>query len=162
MIERDVVEKVLTDLRSKLRGALVIKHNDIGTKGFPDVAVHHRDLWSGCEFKHLKKGEKLKDKCKAEQLVFCHQLCTIHNGRCWIVVFEDVPQRMTVWYPQALFAHLWPNVAGPSEDGFKRTTAHVKDLHGIANLANVLKTYGSFRIDGWDYSVVSTLVTDYS
>jgi hypothetical protein len=162
MTEREVTERVEAVTRHGLPGSVVVKHCDVGTKGIPDMAVHVADRSSMAEFKHLKKGDTLKAKCKAQQLVFCHELGTVLNGRSWVIVFEDVPKRMTVWFPRALFAHLWPNVAGTNEGGFKTLGTEPALLESLdVDLKSILRTYGAFRINAWDYNVVAALVRSF-
>jgi hypothetical protein len=159
--ERSHVEASLTHMRNTLRGSVTIKHNDIGTKGVPDVQNCYLDRTSWMEFKHLKKGQRLQDKCEAQQLVFCHELGTVCGGRSWVIVYEDVPKQTTVWLPRALFAHLWPNVAGPSTDGWQRLDRQPQSVdNDRVNLTGVLRTFGAFHLSGHRHDVAVRLIAD--
>ena len=162
MNERKITEEVLAELR-KLRGAVVLKHADRFTKGVPDLSVSVLGGTSWIELKYLRKKARLRDVVDTLQLTLCHELATTTNGRCWVVVFEEEPRRVTVWQPQALFRHLWPRVAGPNPANPKWkhlgcAPVEIENLEYGASLAGTLHAYGAFRVPGWPYDVVTKLV----
>ena len=170
MNEREIAEKVLTDLRRNLPGYVIIKHNDVGTKGIPDVQINGLDRTSWAELKLLRRGDSLKRINKAQQLVFCHELATVNHGRCWVVVFEETETDLftSVWQPRILFAHLWPNVAGPNPDhpswtrlGFKPIDMDITiaDLDRLS-LVGTVHGLGAVRLPGWRYDIVTRLVKE--
>lgn len=168
MNERLIASAVLGDLRTGLPGAVVVKHNDVGTKGVPDIQVARLDRTSWIELKHLRQQDTLKSINKAEQLIFCHQLATVNNGRCWVIIFEEIPHRMTIWQPRVLFAKLWPRVAGPLEpdnvawhQAVATEPVIVPNLNaGGRGLAATVHSLGALSVPGWHYDVARRLVTD--
>lgn len=175
MNERTITEKVMTDLKVlEHRGAVCIKHNDVGTKGIPDIQVAWLDHTSWAELKHLKPGQTLREICKAQQTLLTHQLATVNNGRGWVIVFEELPRaiprspkvlRTTAWVPRALYAHLWPQVVQPNEKGPWKVLGcapvelTADDLEDGVNLFSTLQLHGAFRVPGWPYHIVRKLVT---
>lgn len=166
MTERSITVEILKHLRANLPGAHVVKHNDIGTKGVADIRVVTRaDQTSWAEIKFLRPKDTLKKINKAQQLVFCHEEAVVSNGRCWVVVYELQPKRVTVWQPRALFAHLWPNVAGAKANNGRLAGCRAPidldspDTTGAESLADILRTFGAFRTP-WSYDIVTRLIKD--
>jgi hypothetical protein len=158
--ERSITVEVLKDLRGRLTGSEVLKHMDTGTRGIPDISVHFLDRWSGVELKHQKRGKSLKEICDGAQLSLCHRLGVVHGGRSWVVVYEDEPHQVTVWQPRALFARLWPRVAGPGEwstIGTDPVTCSLKDFL-LGDPLKVLSVHGAITVDTWSYSIPTILV----
>lgn len=163
MVENDIAAEILVRTRKALPGAVVVKHNDAGTVGIPDIQVARCNLTSWAELKFVKPGRSLKQVNKVQQLIFCHELAVVNNGRCWVLVYEDLGEPLvTVWQPRSLFRHLWPNLAGPNPEHPKWTRLGVEplqvdDWEVAAGLVPTLMTHGAIR-GPWDYDLVTRLV----
>lgn len=163
--ERTIVDSILVDLRSKFDGALVVKHNDAGNKGIPDIQRARAGRTSWFEIKYLRRGATLKGINKAQQLSVCHQFATVNDGRCWVIVFEEPTKaykgrRTVVWQPKVLFRHLWPRVAGPVTS--KRVSLIEGGLqkwpYNDKTVSELLGDFGAFYLDEWTYDVASLLL----
>lgn len=158
--ERTITVAVLKDLRSRLHGSEVLKHMDTGTRGIPDISVGLLDRTSWIELKYQRRGRSLKEINDAGQLSMCHRLAIVHRGRSWVVVYEEDPYQVTVWQPRALFAHLWPRVAGPSDWSkigieplmIPATEFTKHDFHKL------LDVHGAITINDWSYKLPTYLV----
>lgn len=176
MVENDIAAEILKRTRAGLPGAVVVKHNDVGTSGIPDIQVARANLTSWAELKFLKPGRTLRGVNKSQQLLFCHELAVVNNGRCWVLVYETTRkhyrtrdtdpgvERVTVWQPRALFRHLWPNVAGPDPEHPKWNRLGVEPLQVDAwnlprGIVPSLMTHGAVR-GPWDYDIVAYLVRE--
>lgn len=167
MNERSITVEVLKDLRRSLPApSEVIKHMDTGMRGFPDLSAGCLDRISYVELKYWKTDQKLADLCDGPQLLLCHRLGEVHRRRAWVVIYREAGMRFTrrtiIWEPRALFAHLWPKVAGPdgfiARDGVEVTGEEFLAMAGRPGYLNiVLKTHGSLTTD-WSYSVPSYLI----
>jgi hypothetical protein len=113
--------------------------------------------------KFLRTGDKLKDIVKTTQLTLGHQLHTVTDGKCWIVVFEE-PDTMTVWTPRALFMHLRPTLAGPNVGTKTLGCTPLNATEGLDALTvstrDLLRVHPAVRVTGWSYGVVARLVED--
>jgi len=160
MNERSITVEVLKDLRGRLPGSEVLKHMDTGTRGIPDISVHMLARWAGIELKHQKVGWSLKEICDGAQLSLCHRLGAVHGGRSWVVVYEDDPYQVTVWQPRALFAKLWPRVAGPSEWNKIGTEPMVTSLGEFTrgDVISALNVHGAITVNDWSYTIPTILV----
>lgn len=160
MTERPITVEVLKHLRGHLRGSVVQKHMDVGTKGWPDISVGMLDRASYIELKHRKVRESLKGINDPVQLSLCHQLGMVHNDRSWVVVYDDRPRHVTVWRPRALFAKLWPTVAGPGDwhtIGVKPLVLPLAEFLK-ADLHTLLEVHGAVTADEWSYAIPTYLV----
>lgn len=167
MTEREIAVRVLEDLRCSLPGAVVVKHNDVGTKGIPDIQVARFNRTSWGELKKLGKSDTLKSINKVEQLLFCHQLATVNNGRCWVIVYEDLGKGsgVSVWQPRALFAHIWPHLAGPTAEGATwkvvgREPMRLSDTDQPHGLLHILNACGALWVPGRPYNILTRLVLE--
>jgi len=158
--ERSITVEVLKDLRGRLPGSEVLKHMDTGTRGIPDLSVGFHDRASYVELKYQKVGRSLKEICDGAQLSLCHRLGVVHRGRSWVVVYEDDPHQVTVWQPRALFAKLWPRVAGPSDWNKIGTEPMVTSLGEFTrgDVINALNVHGAITISEWSYSIPTLLI----
>lgn len=160
MNERDITVEVLKYLRGQLPGSEVLKHMDTGTRGIPDISVGWRDRASYIELKHQKKGRTLKQICDGAQLSLCHRLAQVHGGRSWVIVYQDDPRQVTVWQPRALFAKLWPRVAGPGQWAKIGVEPLEVDLSSFleGDILQALDVHGAITVDDWSYLIPTVLV----
>ncbi len=163
--ERSITTKVMDATEDNLRGAVLLKHADRSTIGIPDFSVSWMGATFWVEMKYLRKRDTLKKINKTEQLVQCHQLSVVTGGKCWVLVYEEEPRQVTVWTPRALFMHIWPKIAGPSDDG--RNVLGCTPVYAEEGLAavkvsthSVMQAHGGLRIPDWPYDVVSRLIRD--
>lgn len=165
MTENDIAAEILVRTRRDLPGAVVVKHNDAGTVGIPDIQVARCDRTSWGELKFVKPGRSLKQVNKVQQLIFCHELAVVNNGRCWVLVYEDLGEPLlTVWQPRVLFRHLWPSLAGPDPEHPKWRTIgfqalDVDDWEPAAGLVPLLMVHGALR-GPWSYDALTRMVKD--
>lgn len=167
--ERNITEKLMERLRADLRGAVVIKHADSFTAGVPDVSVSIVGSTNWIEVKYLRAGDSLRKVIGWKQLIFCHELSTTTNGRCWVVVYEDLPRavprspqrrQMTIWTPRALAAHLHPKVVGGEVQGCAPIEQNGFDWK-VSDLHSALVKRGAVRCtDGWFHELVSQLIRE--
>jgi hypothetical protein len=166
MNETSITKDVLRDLRSHLPAAVVLKHKDTGTKGIPDISVAARDRTSWIELKYLRERDTLKGINDAVQLSLCHRLGQVNNGRSWVVIYEEEPHQVTVWRPSALFAKLWPRIAGHVSAWSKIGTEPVvitmsdflRDGTSVPGLRPALEVHGAVTIGSWSYFIPTVLV----
>lgn len=163
--ERSITVKVMGRTEADLRGAVLFKHADRSTVGIPDFSVSWMGATCWVEMKYLRKTATLKEINKVEQLVICHQLYVVTGGKCWVVIYEEEPRQVTVWTPRSLFMHLWPKIAGPTDDGRRVLGCTPLDLQGnMTTLAvsthAVMAAHGGLRIPEWPFDIVSRLVKD--
>jgi hypothetical protein len=160
--ERSITTNVLKQTAQHIRGAVIIKHADRATSAVPDFSVSAYGCTWWVEMKFLREGRRLKDVVKTNQLVLGNEIHTATNGRCWTVIFEEKPQRVTVWTPRALFAHLNPKLAGESTTIWSKP-AEIDALpaHAPGKLQGLLNVYGAFSVFGWPYETVAKLCLDH-
>jgi len=162
--ETKLTKNLMTELGRQLRGAKVIKHGGNFVSGIPDVSVS----WMGDTFwledKYLRRGESWPKlfKGRQQQLVTAHELSTTTFGKCWIVVYEEHPQRTSIWTPRRMAQKVYPKmilvepVQLGQTDGIFDTSRYAN-----ANLALAMKSHGVIRTDGWDHSFVAQLIFDW-
>lgn len=159
MNERSITVEVLKHLRGHLPGSEVLKHMDTGTRGIPDISAGWHDRVSYVELKYLRIDRTLKEICDAPQLSMCHRLGVVHRERSWVVVYEEEHSVVTVWKPRALFAKLWPRVAGPSEwnqIGIEPIECSLSDFQK-GDPIKVLSVHGAIRTE-WSYAIPTILI----
>lgn len=161
MNERSITEKVMATTRMRMPSADITKHSDRATSDIPDLSVACLGNTCWVEMKYLRAKEKLIDIIKKGQLIKCHSLATNTNGRAWFMVYEEAPRQLTIWYPRALFAHLYPKFAGPDDDGAKwlapLNIEHIEQIQ--SNKLNVLRSHGALRMPGWPMDALYHMVT---
>lgn len=163
--ERHHTVRAMETAEKRFPNAVVFKHADRSTTGVPDwsLSAYGDTFW--IEDKYLRKGIKLRDIVPTQQLTICHQLHTVTNGKCWVFVYEQDPQQLTIWVLRHLFMHLWPKIAGP-EPGRKKVLgcAPLNASEGLEALTVpmhvLLQAHGALRIPGWPYNAAARLVED--
>lgn len=62
MTESKFTSKLLKELRLRLPGAVIFKHNDIGTAGIPDISItnERRTIWLEIKDSENKKKDRLQ------------------------------------------------------------------------------------------------------
>lgn len=165
MNETEVTEKCIEATRREFPAAVVLKHADRSTVSIPDWSVSACGGTCWIENKLLRPGKRLnKDTIKSMQVITCGQLFDQTNGRCWISVFEEEPKQLTIYSPAALFARLYPKLAGPDADGWSWgkgvwDALEVSDFRQmIGNPIHVLRSHGAIRVKGWPYDIFPWLV----
>lgn len=156
----------MEEAQKRLRNAVIFKHADRSTTGIPDwtLSAYGDTFW--IEDKYLRKGEKLRDIVPSQQLLTCHQVHTTTNGKCWVFVYEQDPQQLTIWVPRRLFMHLWPRLAGP-EVGSKKVLGctPLNASEGLDALTVpmhvLLQAHGALRIPGWPYYAAANLIEGF-
>lgn len=157
MTERKFSVKVMKGIQGPFPGALVVKTADRATRGIPDIFASALEHTFWIENKYLRKGKRLKDIVKFDQLMFCHQLAST-TGKCWITIFEDNPVQTTVWLPRTLISLVFPSVLF----GNPQPTHLVSDQLGDDNLVMLLNNYGSICIPEQHYTAIGgRLMKDY-
>lgn len=154
-------------LSPKLRGAVVFKHAETLTSGIPDISVSILGGTSWVEVKYLRKGQKLKDIVKTLQVITCNSLATVCDGRCWIVVYEEQPEQLTIWTPRALASTLWPKMTGdrpttpvafPPEGSEPEDPIPTDPWHWRADPFQWVASRGAIRVQGHKHGLISRLV----
>lgn len=156
MTERGLTDKIMLAAKQELRGCKVIKHSERSTIGVPDLSISWMGFSNWVENKYRRKGESLKDICKMQQLVVCHELET--TSRCFIALYEDDPKRLTLWSPRALASHIWPRVVGQAQP----TPPEVVAWDEPVNLFRVLGANGGVRCAGWEHRFVTKMIKDHT
>ncbi len=129
---------VMAEAKRQMRGAVVIKHADKATSGIPDIQLCWLGAGAFIEMKYQRRGQKLKQIIKVNQLTMCSQLATTMNGRCWVAVFKEDPCRtIDIWRPQDLFCFLYPNLSVPA----------------LVKMAKPL-----LHIEGWDVPILVSMI----
>ena len=162
--ERKITTKVREVSANELRGACILKFADRATSAIPDFGILALGHTFWYEMKLRRAGESLKEITKVNQLTLGHQIHTTTGGRCWTLVYEEEPKRTTVWVPRALFAHLYPKMAGETAVIFGNPCElDYCDIgpHGV-NLKRVMEIYGGFWVPGWEYGVAARLAQAYA
>lgn len=158
MNEGDINSKIKSTTASALRGAVVTKHADRFTRDIPDISVVYLGPTFYCETKYVKKGQTIKSvlrstrKHSVTQLLHLGQLHTSSDGRAWAVVYDDNGPKVTVWTPQALFGHAFPELA-PGQD-----TAPYRLDEAHESLAGCLFSYRAIEVDGRPYDLLARLI----
>lgn len=175
MTERTITTNVIKHVRGAIRHAVVLKHADRFTAGIPDFSVSVMGGTTWIEMKYQRAGARLIDIIDTVQLHLCYQLATVTNGRCWIVVYEELQtpplgsgakaKQVTVWTPRALFAQLYPKFDHGLEapDAFKGVRVEPLQLRGMddkLSYAGALFSHGAIRVPGWPYGLVTKLVQE--
>jgi hypothetical protein len=155
--ERKFSTALMQQMRRDLRGCTVFKTNDRSTTAVPDIVCAWQGPTCWVENKYLRRGKRLKDIIKHDQMIFCHELATATNGRCWIVVYQEEPKQVTIWQPRNLMALLFPALI-LGEPKFE--PAWIDCLASGPSLHNVIKTVGAIRSEGWRHSLVTMLIRD--
>lgn len=154
MLEGTINSRIMTHTRGLLRGAVVRKHADRFTRDEPDISVIHRGYTFYCETKYLRAKDKLKDILRVSQLLFCGQVATASDGKCWFLVYEDAPQTVSVWTPQALFSYAFPALA--------TTPVMTREPYPVdeatQSLAGYIFSYGAIRVPGRPYDLLARLI----
>ncbi len=155
--ERSIVTEIMKHLRGHLRNAVIMKHNDVGQKGVPDIQVARMNHTSWGEIKHQRPGRSLKSVNKPQQLTMCHEFSQVNNGRCWVIVYtEDKAGKRwtTVWQPRVLFQHLWPKLG--AWEGQPIEVLPDEDM------GQPLGVHGAFWMSGWNYGMLTALVRQFT
>lgn len=158
--ETYITGQVMKRAKSILRGSVVLKHCDKATSAIPDISIAYLGPTAWIEMKYLRKGETIKRIIDMDQLILCNELATMTEGRCWIVVYEEDPHRITIWVPQVLFRNLYPHlsITGPWKnlhtEPIDTAWSNLKPL----GLAATIQACGAIRVPGWSYDVVAHLV----
>ena len=160
MDETYITGEVMKRAPRIIRGAKVLKHCDKATSAIPDVSMSWAGFTAWIEMKYLRKRDTLKKIVDMDQLIMCNELATTTDGRCWIVVYEEDPRQMTIWTPQVLFNHLYPqlSVSGPWKAYHREPVVSEWSPERPIGLAASVKACGAIRIPGWSYDVVAHLV----
>lgn len=88
MTEATITGKLVRELR-RIKGSVVVKHNDYTTAGIPDLSLiaHGHTLW--IEVKYVRKGKTLFDELKPLQLVALRAIHRANGGRSLVIAFGD-------------------------------------------------------------------------
>jgi hypothetical protein len=103
MKEADIVAKIKTELLKQLPGAVILKLNDISTKGIPDLAVNWARRVTYVEVKLLRPKESestFRKHFDKLQLATCQLLD--NQIRCWYFIGLPGGREATLVRPYVL------------------------------------------------------------
>lgn len=160
MNEGTINSEIVQATGRALRGAVVTKHADRFTRDIPDISVVYLGPTFYCETKFVRRGQTIKSvlrstrKHSVTQLLHLGQLHTASDGRAWAVVYHQGSagaSRVTIWTPQALFGHAFPEVA-PGQD-----VVPYRVSVGTESLAGCLFSYKAIEMP-WSYDALALLI----
>lgn len=158
MNEGTINSSIVTATARALRGAVVTKHADRFTRDIPDISVAYLGPTYYCETKFVKKGQTIKGNLRATrkhtvtQLLHLGQLSTATGGSAWAIVYDLNGPKVTIWNPQALFGHAFPELA-PGHNAVPVAVNATEE-----NVAQRLRLYEAIELP-WDYDALATLIT---
>lgn len=152
--ERDFSVAIMGQMTRDLRGSKVIKHSDRGTVGVPDISCTWMGRTCWVETKYRRTGRHLRDILDSAQLIVCNELSVTSDGRSWIVVYDQMPQRVTIWQPRALAALMFPRVV--LED--LPTKPVLIENPEEKDLMSTMRAIGALYCVGWRHAVVTQLI----
>lgn len=159
MDETYITGRVMARAKGVIQGAKILKHCDKATSAIPDISMSFLGSTAWIEMKYLRKGRSLKSIVDMDQLIMCNELATTTDGRCWIVIYEEDPKRVTIWTPQVLFNNLYPHLsAGPWKAFHKEPIDTAWSPRKPLGLLATLQACGAIRVPDWPYDVVAHLV----
>jgi hypothetical protein len=57
MLERDYQEQLITTIKRRFPGCIVLKNDSSYLQGFPDLLILHHDMWAVLEVKAFEKSK---------------------------------------------------------------------------------------------------------
>jgi hypothetical protein len=158
--ERKHTAKMMLATRNLLRGAEVIKHADRFTKGVPDVTSSWMGATYWLEDKWLQAGQHYKDIIDVAQMMRCHSLATTTNGKCWYVVFEESPNRTSIWTPVTLAracGQFFP-ILSPKRGALLEPIEGVRVFNSTVGQHRILQSSGMIHTAGYDYEFPARVI----
>lgn len=155
MTENGLVQTFIADAKARLRGAVILKHADRFTAHIPDVEILMLDKTSWFEAKYPRGKRKLKDIVETGQVLMAHELEVVCGGRSWFLVWDGDAKETQVWRPQAMAAHLYPNLV----IGYKFAPILIEDPEEY-DLFTTLRTHGMIRMPGINNVLPLNLLRD--
>jgi len=100
MNEKTLCAALVRTIRQEMSSAVVFKHADRVTSGVPDISVTWggRTVW--LEVKYVKAGKKISDEQGIQRRTL-DQLS--RNGRCFYVIYRELPNRNTTMIEARLY-----------------------------------------------------------
>lgn len=168
--ETTLTKSLMAELTRQLRGSKTIKHGGNFVSGIPDVSTSYLGDTFWLEDKYLRKGESFTKlfKGRQQQLVTCHELSTTTFGKCWIVLYEQSPERTSIWTPRRMAQKVYPKMVLAEPVTWSAANPDIYDvefdreMHSPhINLARDMKAYGVIRTAGWRHDFVARLLFDW-